>query len=134
MRVLFVCTGNSCRSPMAEGLFRHLNSGHEACSAGVTPEREVSKWAVMSMEELGIEISGHIPRRIEHFIGQNFDKVICFSRRAYEFCYIFFKDSDVSMIDVPDPFGSYGSDETVLALYRQTREKLEEIISEIKLK
>jgi arsenate reductase len=133
MKVLFVCTGNSCRSPIAEGLFRHINAGHEAFSAGVTPEREVSNWAVMSMHEIGIDISDHIPRRIEHFIGQQFDKVICFSRRAYEFCYVFFRESEVSMIDVPDPFGAFGSDEIVLALYRQTREKLKEIVEDIEI-
>jgi protein-tyrosine-phosphatase len=131
MKVLFTCTGNSCRSPMAEGLFKKMFSGHEAFSAGVMPEKSVSKWAVLALEEEGVDISGHMPRRIEHFMGKEFDKVICFSRRAYEFCYIFFKESDVSLIEVPDPMGITGSDDIKLDLYRQTREILKEIIGSI---
>src|ERR1041384_4984382 len=76
MRVLILCTGNSARSQMAEGLLRHEGGGRfEVSSAGVNPSR-VRPEAVEAMREIGIDISGHRSKSADEFVGQDFDYII----------------------------------------------------------
>ncbi len=88
-RVLILCTGNSARSQMAEGLLRHLAGDRlEVHSAGTRPSR-VRPEAVAVMAELGIDISGHRSKSVEEFAGQNFDYVITVCDNARESCPVF---------------------------------------------
>jgi protein-tyrosine-phosphatase len=87
LRVLVLCTGNSARSQMAEGLLRHLGKGGvEAFSAGTRPRDAVHPVAVLVMAEQGLDISAQRPKDVEQLIGQRFDYVITVCDRAKESC------------------------------------------------
>ena len=89
LRVLIVCTGNSARSQMVEGLIRHEASDQfEVCSAGTQPT-QVRVEAVAVMRELGIDISGHRSKPLSEFVGQEFEFVITVCDRAREECPVF---------------------------------------------
>src|ERR1700688_3829758 len=88
-QVLFVCTGNSARSQMAEGLLRHIAGDRfEVCSAGTRPT-DIRNEAIKVMDEIGIDISGHYPKFVNKFIGQNFDYVVTVCDSAKEACPVF---------------------------------------------
>jgi arsenate reductase len=88
-RVLIVCTGNSARSQMAEGLLRHLAGEQvEVLSAGTRPAG-VNPHAVRAMAELGIDISGQRSKSVDEFAGQQFDWVITVCDHAREVCPVF---------------------------------------------
>ena len=85
-RVLFLCTGNSARSQMAEGLLRHLaNDQFDVCSAGTHPVG-LNLGAVMAMQELGVDISAQRSKSVDEFVNQEFDYVITVCHRAKESC------------------------------------------------
>ena len=70
-KVLFLCTGNSCRSQMAEGLLRHLSAGRfDACSAGLAPQDRIHPLAIHVMAEIGIDISGQKPKSVKTYLGK----------------------------------------------------------------
>jgi arsenate reductase len=75
MKVLILCTGNSCRSQMAEGILRSLGPDMAIVSAGTQPEKQVNPNAVKVMKELGIDISGHHPKNVDQFVNEAFDYV-----------------------------------------------------------
>ena len=88
-RVLILCTGNSCRSQMAEGILRHYGSDHfDVFSAGTKPSR-VNETAIKVMKEIGIDISGHRSKHVDEFLGQKIDYVISVCDNARESCPIF---------------------------------------------
>ncbi|HEX9960364.1 MAG TPA: arsenate reductase ArsC, partial [Pyrinomonadaceae bacterium] len=88
-RVLILCTGNSARSQMAEGLLRELGEGKfEVESAGVAPS-SVRREAVKAMGEIGIDISSHRSKSADEFIGQQFDYIITVCDNAKETCPVF---------------------------------------------
>jgi arsenate reductase len=88
-RVLILCTGNSARSQMAEGLLRHdAGDRFEVESAGVEPSK-VRPEAVEAMQEIGIDISGHRSKSADEFVGQNFDYIITVCDKAKETCPVF---------------------------------------------
>ncbi|HEY1958700.1 MAG TPA: arsenate reductase ArsC [Polyangiaceae bacterium] len=87
MRILVLCTGNSARSQIAEGLFRTLGAGRvEVFSAGTKPRDAVHPMAVKVMAEHGIDISTQRPKDVEQFVGERFDYVITVCDRAKESC------------------------------------------------
>ena len=88
-RILILCTGNSARSQMAEGLFRHeAGDTHEVFSAGTKPV-PVRPEAIAVMKEIGIDISGHRSKSVDEFAGQEFDYVITVCANAKETCPVF---------------------------------------------
>jgi len=89
IRVLILCTGNSARSQMAEGLLRHIGGGKiDVESAGVKPS-SVRPEAIEAMREIGIDISDHHSKSVEEFIGQHFDYIITVCDNARETCPVF---------------------------------------------
>jgi arsenate reductase len=123
MRVLFVCTGNSARSQMAEGLLRHLSGGRvEVASAGTDP-RGVHPLAVRVMAEWGIDISHHASKHLDRFSGAPFDWVITVCDRAKEACPIVSGARTVHW-SIPDPAEERGSEEAALAAFRAARDML----------
>src|SRR5208282_4216956 len=110
-RVLILCTGNSARSQMAEGLLRH-DSGpcFEVESAGTKPSA-VRPEAIAVMRELGIDISGHRSKSVEEFAGQNFDAVITVCDSARESCPLFFGAAKRMHRSFEDPAARNGSEE-----------------------
>jgi len=86
-RVLFVCVGNSARSPMAEGFFNHLAKGRAiAASAGTSPASEVSPLAIQAMREVGIDISRHRPRKLTAVILESANRVVTMGCGVAETC------------------------------------------------
>jgi arsenate reductase (thioredoxin) len=128
-RVLILCTGNSARSQMAEGLLRH-NAGErfEVESAGTKPSI-VRPEAIAAMQELGIDISGHRSKSVEEFDGQKFDYVITVCDSARESCPVFFSDAKRLHHDFDDPAALTGSEER-LALFRRVRDELRTYLAE----
>jgi len=124
-RVLILCTGNSARSQMAEGLLRHdAGDRFEVESAGTRPGI-VRPEAIAVMRELGIDISGHRSKHVDEFAGQKFDYVITVCDNAKESCPLFI--GDVKRIhksfEDPPPI-SEGTQEERLAIFRRVRDEL----------
>ncbi len=128
MRVLILCTGNSARSQMAEGLLRHL-AGDEfgVFSAGTKPT-QVRPEAVAVMREIGIDISDHRSKSVDEFAGQEFDYVITVCDNAKETCPIFPARTKRIHWSLEDPAAVEGSEEQRLAAFRRIREQLREFL------
>ncbi len=123
--VLFLCTGNSARSQMAEGLVNHFLSGEwEACSAGTEPSGYVHPLAVAAMEELGIDISDQHSKSTEEFRDAELDLVITVCGGAAENCPAWLGQGRVVHIGFPDPAAATGDRETRLEVFRQVRDGL----------
>ena len=123
-RVLILCTGNSARSQIAEGLLRHdAGERFEVESAG-TKASFVRPEAIAVMRELGIDISGHRSKSVEEFYGQQFDYVITVCDNARETCPVFFGAAQKLHRDFEDPAAVTGSDEERLAVFRRVRNDL----------
>jgi arsenate reductase len=129
-RVLILCTGNSARSQMAEGLLRHdAGDRFDVRSAGTKPS-VVRPEAITAMEELGIDISGHRSKSVEEFAGQNFDYVITVCDSARESCPVFFRTAKKLHQSFDDPAALSGSPDERLALFRRVRDELRTYLTE----
>jgi arsenate reductase len=123
-RVLFLCTHNSARSQMAEGLLRALSGGRvEAHSAG-TEATAVRPLAIRAMAELGIDISGQESKTLEGYLGEPFDAVITVCDDANESCPVFPGARARLHWSLPDPSSAAGSEAEQLAVYRRVRDHL----------
>ena len=125
MRILILCTGNSCRSQMAEGVMRNLNPKLEVFSAGTRPEKQVNKYAIKVMSEIGIDISQHYPKLVDEFIFESFDSVITVCDNAKETCPVFIgKVGKRVHIGFEDPADAKGSEEEIISVYRKIRDQI----------
>jgi len=128
-RVLILCTGNSARSQMAEGLLRHdAGDRFEACSAGVEPAVRVRPEAIAAMREIGIDISGHRPKHVNDFAGQRFDYVLTVCDHAHETCPVFPGGTQVIHHSFRDPAAFHGTEEEQLELFRTVRDQIREYL------
>lgn len=123
-RVLILCTGNSARSQMAEGLLRHDGGLHFAVESAGTKPSTVRPEAIAVMRELGIDISGHRSKFVEEFAGQSFDVVITVCDSARESCPVFFGSAKRLHQSFEDPAALDGSEEQRLAAFRRVRDQL----------
>jgi arsenate reductase (thioredoxin) len=127
-RVLFLCTHNSARSQMAEGLLRRLASERfEVFSAG-TEASGVRPLAIKVMAELGIDISGQQSKTLDRYVDEPFDAVITVCDQANEACPVFFGAKQRLHWSFPDPSNATGSEEQRLQVYRQVRDAIQERI------
>jgi arsenate reductase len=123
-RVLILCTGNSARSQMAEGLLRHDAGGRfEVASAGTAPSR-VRPEAVTVMRELGIDISSHRSKSVDEFAGQEFDYVLTVCDRARETCPIYPGHTNRLHRSFEDPAAVEGSEEQRVSAFRKVRDEI----------
>jgi len=123
-RVLFLCTGNSCRSQMAEGFLRHMAGDRfEAFSAGVKPT-QVNPLAIKVMAEAGIDISKHRSKSAMEFIGQKFDFVVTVCDNAKQTCPIFPGKYEKIHWDLEDPVEAQGTEEERLVFFRRIRDEI----------
>lgn len=123
-RVLILCTGNSARSQMAEGLLRHDAGGRfEVFSAGVAPSR-VRPEAVEAMRETGIDISAQRSKSVEEFAGQPFDYVVTVCDNAREQCPVFPAATRRVHWSFDDPAAAGGDDAARLAVFRRVRDEI----------
>ncbi|HUK14293.1 MAG TPA: arsenate reductase ArsC [Thermoanaerobaculaceae bacterium] len=124
-RVLILCTGNSCRSQMAEGWVKHLLGDRwEAHSAGTHPAGGVAPLAVRAMAEAGIDISGQTPKHWEAFLVQPWDLVVTVCDHARESCPVFPAAGEQIHVSFPDPILATGSVEEQLVAYRAVRDAI----------
>lgn len=130
-RILILCTGNSARSQMAEGLLRH-DAGFEAASAGTKPSL-VRPEAIAVMRELGIDISNHRSKSVEEFTGEDFDTVITVCDNARESCPVYFGKAQKLHHNFEDPATVEGSEEERLAAFRRVRDQLREYLKDFAL-
>ncbi len=129
-RVLILCTGNSARSQMAEGLLRAGGGGRlDVCSAGTSPS-SVRPEAVAVMSELGLDLSSHRSKHVREFDGQHFDYVITVCDNANEICPIFPDDTERLHVSFPDPAAVEGTEVERLAAFRRVRDALAETCRE----
>lgn len=125
--VLFLCTGNSARSQMAEGLVNHfLGNSWRAVSAGTNPAGYVHPLAVRALAELGIDISAQRSKSAEEFRAQPLDLVITVCDDAAENCPLWLGQGRVMHISFPDPARATGSEEERLAAFRRVRDAIRE--------
>ncbi|HEY7745314.1 MAG TPA: arsenate reductase ArsC [Desulfuromonadales bacterium] len=129
-KVLFLCTHNSCRSQMAEGLVNYDLGGRiEAFSAGTEATR-VNPRAARVMAEIGIDLSGHRSKILDEFAGELFDYVITLCGDANEKCPLFFGGVKRMHIGFEDPSRLPGSEEEVLPEYRRVRDEIRQKMRE----
>jgi arsenate reductase len=123
-QVLILCTGNSARSQMAEGLLRHdAGNVYEVFSAGTKPTH-VRPEAIAVMREAGIDISGHRSKSVDEFAGQHFDYVITVCDNAKESCPVFPVKTKRIHWSIEDPAAAQGSEEEILTAFRRIRDVL----------
>ena len=130
-RILILCTGNSARSQMAEGLMKFFDPALEVHSAGTLPAARVHWAAVEAMREIGIDISAHYPKNVDRYLGEPFDFVITVCDHANESCPVFTGRVRRRVhIGFEDPAGATGSQEEILAAFREVRDQMADRLRE----
>ncbi len=125
MKILILCTGNSCRSQMAEGFLRFFAPEAEVHSAGTNPSGQVHPTAIQVMKEVNIDISAHSPRSVDQFIDREFDYVITVCDGARESCPVFTGKVKHRMhIGFIDPAEATGSEQEILTVFRNVRDQI----------
>ena len=125
-RVLFLCTANSCRSQMAEGIVNHfLGDKIEAFSAG-TEATYVNPTAIEVMKEIGIDISNHQSKNLTAFDGQSFDYVITLCGNANETCPLYIGGAKKTHIGFNDPAKATGTQDEILKKFHRVRDEIKE--------
>ena len=127
MKLLILCTGNSCRSQMAEGFLKSFDSTLEVYSAGTKPEKEVNPKATQVMQERGIDIGSNKTENVEKYMEDSFDYVITVCDSAKETCPVFMGDVKHRLhMGFEDPAEARGIEEKQLKVYRKIREQIEQ--------
>ena len=126
MKILILCTGNSCRSQMAEGFLKNFDKKLNVVSAGTKPSDKVHPFAVKVMKESGIDISNNKPKSVNEFLNQEFDYVITVCDGAKETCPVFSGEVKNRLhIGFEDPAEVKGSKEFILSEFRRIRDEIE---------
>ena len=126
-KILILCTGNSCRSQMAEGFLKSFDSNLMVYSAGTNPAAKVNPNTLIVMDEIGIDLSKNYPKSVDNFINESFDYVITVCDNAKETCPVFIgKVAKHLHIGFEDPYEAVGTTEEVLNTYRRIRDEIKE--------
>jgi arsenite transporter len=125
MRILILCTGNSCRSQMVEGFLQSFDRRMEVFSAGTAPAAHVHPRAVLVMKESGIDLSSSSPKHVDQFLGRSFDYVITVCDNARETCPVFSGRVRHRLhFGFADPAEATGSDEEITSVFRRVRDEI----------
>ena len=125
MKILILCTGNSCRSQMAEGFLKDMYPSYEIHSAGTNPSGEVHPKAIVVMKEVGIDLSANKPKNVEVFLKTNFDFVITVCGGAKESCPTFSgKVKKHLHIGFDDPAEATGTEDEIYSTFRRVRDEI----------
>ena len=124
-KILVLCTGNSCRSQMAEGFLKSFDSNLEAYSAGTNPSSRVHPKAIQVMKEAGIDIGKNFPKNVEQFLNESFDYVITVCDNAKETCPVFVgKVTNRLHMGFEDPAEATGTEQEILSVFRKVRNEI----------
>lgn len=124
-RILILCTGNSCRSQMAEGFLKSFDPSLEVHSAGTIPSSQVHPKAVQVMQEIGVDIGSGYPKNVDQFLEQAFDYVITVCDSAKESCPVFMGEVKHNLhLGFDDPATATGSEAEILAEFRRIRDEI----------
>jgi len=123
-RVLFLCTHNSARSQMAEGLLRRLGADRFEAASGGTEARGVNPLAVRAMAEIGVDLRGHTSKTLDRLLGERWDYVITVCDNANESCPVFPGRVTRLHWSFDDPSAAAGGDEQRLAVFRRVRDEI----------
>ena len=124
-KILILCTGNSCRSQMAEGFLKSFDGSLEVYSAGTRPSSRVHPKAIQVMQEVGIDLSSHAPKSTDSYIREAFDYVITVCGHANENCPVFTGNVRHRLhIGFEDPAEVTGSEEYILNEFRRIRDEI----------
>ena len=125
MKVLILCTGNSCRSQMAHGFLQAFDKDIQVFSAGTKPAAQVNPRAVEVMQEVGIDLSLHTPKSVELYLDETWDYVITVCGGANETCPTFTgKVGQRLHIGFDDPSDAQGTEAFILSEFRRVREEI----------
>ncbi len=125
IKILILCTGNSCRSQMAEGFLRSFDPNLHVRSAGTNPSGQVHPKAVQVMAEIGIDISAGTPENVDLYLNEEWDYVITVCGNARETCPVFSGSVRHPLhIGFEDPAEATGSEEEILAEFRRIRDEI----------
>lgn len=131
MKVLILCTGNSCRSQMAHGILQSFDKSMEVYSAGTQPASQVNPLAVEVMKEIGIDLSSHTPKNVGIYLDDAWDYVITVCGGANETCPAFIgKVGKRLHIGFDDPSDAKGSEEFIISEFRRVRDEIRKRITE----
>lgn len=127
IRILILCTGNSCRSQMAEGFLKSFDQNLEVYSAGTRPAPYINSYAIDVMREIGIDISKQYPKSVDEYIDEYFDYLITVCDNAKENCPVF-KGKVINYLHFgfEDPANASGSINEILKVYRKVRDQIRE--------
>ncbi len=127
MKILILCTGNSCRSQMAHGFLQSFDQNLEVFSGGTKPEKQVNPGAIKAMKEIGIDISKNKAKDVNKYINQSFDYVITVCDSAKESCPTFIgKVKNRLHIGFDDPSYAKGSDEFIKSEFYRVRDEIKQ--------
>ena len=125
MKILILCTGNSCRSQMAHGFLQSFDNKLDVFSAGTKPAEKVYPMAVKVMEEMGIDIAHHIPINVNLYIGQKWDYVITVCGGANESCPVFTGKVEKRLhMGFDDPSEAIGTPEFINSEFHRVRDEI----------
>ena len=123
MKILILCTGNSCRSQMAHGFLQSFNPELTVCSAGTEPANQINSKAAVVMKEAGVDIIEHYPKLVDQYINEEWDYVITVCDHANETCPMFTgKVKHRLHLGFEDPSHATGSDEFIWSEFRRVRD------------
>ena len=132
MKIIVICTGNTCRSQIAEGLLKAKYPDYEIYSAGTKPEKIVNPFAIKAMDEEGYDISTQYPKLVTDFIEEPFDYVLTVCDSANELCPVFPNGQNRVHNAFVDPSrSSYNSEDHALEVYRDTVKQISEWIDSL---
>jgi arsenate reductase len=125
MKILILCTGNSCRSQMAHGFLQSMDSALSVRSAGTEPATKVNPKAVQVMHEVDIDISSHTPHLVDEYLSETWDYVITVCDDANETCPVFMgKVKNRLHIGFEDPSHAKGSEDFIMSEFRRVRDEI----------
>lgn len=125
MKILILCTGNSCRSQMAHGFLQSFDKNITVCSAGTEPAKQINHTAVKVMKEVGIDISHHTPKMVDNYLQDEWDYVITVCDNANETCPAFLgKVKHRLHIGFEDPSVVTGTEEFIRSEFRRIRDEI----------
>lgn len=127
MKILILCTGNSCRSQMAHGFLQSFDDGIAVRSAGTAPAPAVHPLAISVMKEIGIDIGQHQPNLVDDYLTEEWDFVITVCDHANETCPAFLgKVKNRLHIGFEDPSNATGTEEFIWSEFRRVRDEIKE--------